>query len=86
MGIFDKLFGKKKKKEEEGELLVPCVNKKCGKVFKEWRGAKPNETVNRFGLNEFNCPFCKEKFTLNRDKIVANQEKLRKKLESQAAD
>jgi hypothetical protein len=81
MGFFDKLFGKKKK-VEEGELLVPCMNAKCGKVFKEWWGVKPNETVNKFGLNDFKCPFCKERFTLNRDKILANQDKLMKKLES----
>lgn len=83
MGLFDKLFGKGKKKTEKGELLIPCMNTKCGKIFNEWWGEKPNETVNKFGFNEFKCPFCKERFTFNRDKIVANQEKLRKKLESQ---
>lgn len=79
MGLFDKLFGKKKKLEE-GELLVPCMNFKCRKIFKEWQGMKPNDTVSQFGLNDFRCPYCKEKFTLNRDKIVANQEKLQKKM------
>ncbi|MFA6293128.1 MAG: hypothetical protein WC637_15190 [Victivallales bacterium] len=80
MGIFDKLFGKKKKKIEEGELLIPCANEKCHKIFKEWQGVKPNDTISQYGLNDFKCPYCKEKFTLNRDKIVANQEKLMKKL------
>jgi hypothetical protein len=80
MGLFSILFGKKTRKEEEGELLIPCANVKCLKIFKEWQGMKPNDTVNQFGLNDFKCPYCKEKFTLNRDKVVANQEKLRKKL------
>jgi protein-disulfide isomerase len=80
MGLFETLFGKKKVVVEEGELLVPCANTKCHKIFKEWQGMKPNDTVSQFGLNDFRCPYCKEKFTLNREKIVANQEKLRKKL------
>jgi hypothetical protein len=85
MGLFDKLFGKKKN-AEDGELLVPCMNTKCRKIFKEWRGAKPNETVTQLGLNDFKCPFCKEKFSLNRDKIVASQDKLRKKLKDSNQD
>ena len=79
MGFFDKLFGRKKA-VEEGELLIPCVNAKCRKIFKEWQGVKPNDTISHYGLNDFKCPFCKEKFTLSREKIVANQEKLGKKL------
>ncbi len=79
MGFFDKLFGRKKA-VEAGELLVPCANVKCRRIFKEWQGMKPNDTISQYGLDDFKCPYCKEKFTLSRTKIVANQEKLRKKL------
>ncbi len=77
MGFFSNLFGKKK---TEGELLVPCANLKCRKIFKESEGTNPTDTVSVYGLNEFKCPYCKEKFTLNREKVVANQDKLWKKL------
>ncbi|GEM_PF-3484576 len=75
MGIFSSLFGKK-----DTELLVPCQNADCGKVFKESSGVKHRNDMDRSGLADYKCPFCGVEMSLIRDKLLKIQDSLHKKM------
>ncbi|HBC87881.1 MAG TPA: hypothetical protein DCZ94_13075 [Lentisphaeria bacterium] len=75
MGIFSSLFGKK-----DTELLVPCQNTDCGRIFKESEGTKHRRDMDMSGLGDFKCPICGVEMSASREKLAKIQDSLRKKL------
>lgn len=78
MGIFSWLFGRGSK-----ELLVPCQNRECKKIFTESEGRNYEANLEQTGIHGYKCPACGEKFAFGKTKLIEIQAKVRKEFKSQ---